>query len=271
MMALDLSFASIAAVYDAQRAHPPEVSAQIGQALVALVGRGAPILELGVGTGRIAIPTAAAGGFMVGLDVSPEMLVVAAERAAAADVELALLRGDAQSLPFADGAFRAALAVHVLHLLPDWRLALAEIVRVLTPGGALIQGSDWRDPDTCVGLLRGRLRLAAVELLPGSRPPGAGAAVPQALARLGGVTAEPVVAARWTRLVSPEEVIAGMAARIDSETWALSDDLLAAVVAQVRAWAEAQWGDLAAPQEVEHRFMLTVTRFDGRIVDGASS
>lgn len=270
-MALDLSFAPLAALYDAQRAHPPEASVQIGRALVALVGRGAPILELGVGTGRIAIPTAAAGGFVVGLDVSPEMLAVAAERAAAAGVALELVRGDAQALPFPAGAFRAALAVHVLHLLPDWRAALAEIARVLGPGGVFVQGSDWRDPDSCVGLLRGRLRLAAVELLPGSRPPAAGAAVPQALARLGGVTAEPIVAARWTRLVSPEEVIAGMAARIDSETWALPADLLAAVMAKVRAWAEAHWGDLDQAQEVEHRFVLTATRFGAGIVEDTIS
>ncbi len=260
-MALDLSFDKIAAVYDAQRAHPPEVAEQIGRALVGLAGRGAPLLELGVGTGRIAIPTAAAGGFVVGLDVSSEMLGVAATRAAAAGVSLDLLRGDAQALPFADGSFRAALAVHVLHLLPDWRAALAEVVRTLAPGGMLIQGSDWRDPDSCVGLLRGRLRIAAVELMPGSRPPGAGAAVAQALARYGGVSAEPMIAARWTRLVSPAEVIAGMAARVDSETWVMPDDLLAAAMASVQAWAEAQWGDLSTPQAVEHRFVLTATHF----------
>lgn len=265
-MALDLSFDKIAAVYDAQRAHPPEVAAQIGRAMVALTGRGAPLLELGVGTGRIAIPTAAAGGMVVGLDVSPEMLAVAAERAEAAGVSLDLLRGDAQALPFADAVFRAALAVHVLHLLPDWRAALAELVRVVGPGGLLIQGSDWRDPDSCVGLLRGRLRMAVVELMPGSRPPGAGAAVAQALARHGGTTAEPIVAARWTRQVSPAEVIAGMAARVDSETWVMPEDTLAATMERVTAWAEATWGDLGRPQEVEHRFLLTATRFVGETV-----
>lgn len=258
-MALAISFDSVAAVYDAQRAHPPVVAAQVGHALVELVGPGAPTLELGVGTGRIAIPMAAAGGRVVGLDVSTEMLRVAAERAAAAGVTLALLRGDAQALPFAAGSFRAVLAVHVLHLLPDWRAALAEIVRVLGPGGLLVQGSDWRDPDSCVGQLRGQLRLAVVELMPGSRPPGAGAAVAQALARHGGVTAEPVVAASWTREVSPAEVLAGMAARIDSETWAMPDDLLGAAMERVQAWAEARWGDLSAPQAVAHRFILTTT------------
>lgn len=263
-MTLDISFDKIASVYDAQRAHPPEVSAQIGSALVALVGAGAPVLEIGVGTGRIAIPAAAAGAYVVGFDVSREMLRVAAERAEAAGATLDLALADAQQLPFPDGSFAAALAVHVLHLLPDWRAALAEIARVLAPGGMIIQGADWRDPDSCVGLLRGRLRLAVVELQPGSRPPGAGAAVAQALARLGGATAEAQIAASWTRLVSPADVIAGMASRVDAETWVLPEELLQACVERVRAWAEAQWGDLTVPQAVEHRFTLTVTRFAGK-------
>lgn len=258
-MALAISFDRIAGVYDAQRAHPPEVAAQVGAALVAMVGPGEPILELGVGTGRIAIPLAAAGGAVYGLDLSHEMLAVAAERAAAAGVALALAQGDAQALPFAAGSFRAALAVHVLHLLPDWRAALAEVVRVVGPGGVFVQGSDWRDPDSCVGMLRGRLRTAMMELLPGSRPPGAGAAVAQALARHGGVTEEPVVAASWTRQLSPAEIIAGMAARVDSETWALPDELLTAAVERVQAWAAEQWSDLNQPQLVAHRFMLTKT------------
>lgn len=262
-MSLDLSFDKLAPLYDAQRAHPPEAAERIGRALTELVGRGAPLLELGVGTGRIAIPAAVAGAYVVGLDVSREMLGVAARRAETEGIALDLALADAQRLPFADKSFAAALAVHVLHLLPDWRAALAEIARVLTPGGLLIQGADWRDPDSCVGLLRGQLRIAVVELMPGSRPPGAGAAVGQALARLGGVSAEPQTVASWTRAVSPADVIAGMAARIDAETWVLPDDLLAACVASVRAWAQARWGDLETPQEVEHRFTLTVTRFGG--------
>lgn len=260
-MTLEIRFDTIAPVYDAQRAHPPEVAAQIGAAIAALTGRGRPVLELGVGTGRIAIPATAAGAYVVGIDVSRQMLRVAAERAAAAEVALDLALADVQQLPFPGRSFAAALAVHVLHLLPDWRAALAEIGRVLAPGGMLIQGADWRDPDSCVGLLRGRLRMAVMELQPGSRPPGAGAAVAQALTRLGGVTAETRAAARWTRPVSPADVLAGMAARIDAETWVMPEDLLQACLARVRGWAEAEWPDLHAPQEVEHRFNLTVTSF----------
>jgi ubiquinone/menaquinone biosynthesis C-methylase UbiE len=260
-MTIEISFDKIADVYDAQRAHPPEVAAQIGAALAALLGPGARTLELGVGTGRIAIPLALAGGSVVGVDVSRDMLRTAAARATAAGTALPLLRADAQAMPFATHSFAAALAVHVLHLLPDWRAALAEIARVVAPGGLFVQGADWRDPDSCVGMLRGRLRTAVMELLPGSRPPGAGAAVAQVLAKLGATTEPPAVAARWSRPLSPAEVLAGMAARIDAETWALPADLLAACMERVQAWAAEQWPDLSRPQDVEHRFTLTVSRF----------
>lgn len=259
-MALAFSFENIASVYDAQRAHPPEVAAQIGQTLVGLIGSCASLLELGVGTGRIALPTAQAGGLVAGLDISAEMLTLAAQRAKATEIELALICGDAQQLPFPDQSFEAVLAVHVLHLLPDWRSALSEIVRVLKPGGLFVQGSDWRDPDSCVGRLRTQLRLAAIEFMPGSRPPGAGAALAQALARSGGRMSDPFVAATWVNSVSPADVLAGMAARFDAETWVLSDTMLAAVMERVHAWAEATWSDLTEPEMVEHRFILNVTR-----------
>ncbi|MFN3373170.1 MAG: class I SAM-dependent methyltransferase [Chloroflexus sp.] len=258
-MAIEIAFDKIADVYDAHRGHPSEVAIAIGQAIVSQTGIDAQVLEIGIGSGRIALPTAAAGAQITGIDISTAMLATARERAAQAGVSLRLLKADAQTLPFATASFDAALAVHVLHLLSDWRTALAEMVRVVKPG-VIIQGVDWRDPASCVGLLRGQLRQAVMDRLPGARPPGAGAAVTQHLAKLGAPAGEPITAARWERAISPAEVIAGMAARIDAETWALSDEILAAAIEHVQAWASQQWPDLNEPQLVEHRFLLTVSR-----------
>ncbi len=259
-MAIEIAFDKIADVYDAQRGHSPEVAIAIGQAIVAQTGIGAQVLEIGIGSGRIALPTAAAGAQVTGIDLSTAMLATARERAAQAGASLWLLKADAQTLPFATATFDAVLAVHVLHLLPDWRTALAEMVRVVKPGGVIIQGIDWRDPASCVGLLRSQLRQAVMDLLPGARPPGAGAAVTQYLAKLGAPTGEPITAARWERAISPAEVIAGMAARIDAETWALDDAILQQAIERVQAWASQRWPDLHEPQVVEHRFLLTVSR-----------
>src|SRR5207302_7839825 len=63
------------------------------------VRSGGPVLELGVGTGRIAVPTAAAGVRVVGVDSSAGMLEVARERAEAAGVELDLRLGDLREPP----------------------------------------------------------------------------------------------------------------------------------------------------------------------------
>ena len=60
---------------------------------------GGPVLELGVGTGRIAVPIAAAGIEVVGVDLSAGMLEVARERAALAGVELDLRHGDMRDPP----------------------------------------------------------------------------------------------------------------------------------------------------------------------------
>jgi SAM-dependent methyltransferase len=51
-----------------------------------------------------------------------------------------LLQADATRLPLADKVFGCALAVHVLHLIPDWRAAVDEAMRVLRPGGVLVAG-----------------------------------------------------------------------------------------------------------------------------------
>ena len=49
-----------------------------------------------------------------------------------------LVLGDATTMPFADGAFGAAYLRWVLHLIPGWRAALAEMARVVRPGGVLL-------------------------------------------------------------------------------------------------------------------------------------
>lgn len=265
-MTINIKFDNIAQSYSAQRAHPSEVSAHIGPAIAALAGRGSLVLELGVGTGRIAWPVAAAGCRVVGIDIAHDMLQVAHH--AAADIEntggaqhLSLLQGDVARLPFADQSFDAVLAVHVLHLIPDWRAALVEIARVMRPGGVFIQGRDWRDPASASERLRAKLREAVMELVPGGRPPGAGAAIAQSLAKLGGTPEAEITAATWVSQAAPAAIIANMAARADAETWALDDATLQQAVERVRAFAESTYPDLDTPQEIAQRFVLNPVRF----------
>jgi SAM-dependent methyltransferase len=129
----------IARLYDPWSASVIEdISFYVDLALAA----GGPVVELGVGTGRIAIPTAMAGVHVIGVDSSAGMLAVCAERAREADVAelLDLRQGDLRSPPVDERVrlvtcpFRA-----FLHLSSDeQRLeALGAARELLEPGGRL--------------------------------------------------------------------------------------------------------------------------------------
>ncbi len=102
---------------------------------------GGPVVELGVGTGRIAIPIAADGIRVIGVDSSEGMLEVCARRAALAGVVLDLRLGDLREPPVEEPVplvicpFRSFLH---LHTDDDRRRALAAARKLLVPGGRLV-------------------------------------------------------------------------------------------------------------------------------------
>jgi len=93
----------------------------------------AHVLEVGCGWGELAERIVKETGSEVqALDLSPRMVELAVERGIDAHV------GDVQALPFPDGSFDAAVAAWMLYHVPDLDLGLAEIARVLRPGGVLV-------------------------------------------------------------------------------------------------------------------------------------
>lgn len=79
-------------------------------------------------------------GRVVGVDISESMIALARRRNPSAEIKMA----DATKLPEPDGSFDAALAVQVYEYLPDLAAALADLHRVLRPGGrAVIVDTDW--------------------------------------------------------------------------------------------------------------------------------
>jgi ubiquinone/menaquinone biosynthesis C-methylase UbiE len=95
------------------------------------------VLEVAIGTGRN-LPYYDAGVSLTGLELSPEMLALAADRAATLGREVQLLEGDAARLPFADASFDTVVCALSLCSIPDPAGAIREMGRVLAPAGRLL-------------------------------------------------------------------------------------------------------------------------------------
>lgn len=104
------------------------------------------VLEVAVGTGRN-FEFYPPGVKLTGVDLSPAMLQIAHTRAGALGREVDLLEADAQALPFDDASFDTVVSTLSLCGIPDERMAIAEMSRVLRPGGRLLLldhiGSSW--------------------------------------------------------------------------------------------------------------------------------
>jgi ubiquinone/menaquinone biosynthesis C-methylase UbiE len=97
------------------------------------------VLEIGVGSGlNLAFYDASTVSKVTGLDPSAPLLARAAGRTATAPVPVELVRGHAERLPFPDRAFDSAVITYSLCSVDDPPRALAEVRRVLRPGGALV-------------------------------------------------------------------------------------------------------------------------------------
>lgn len=107
-------------------------------ASMARVRTGGRVLDVACGTGDIAFEAAAAGAKVTGLDVTSGMLDLAVRRPEASRVRVCFVRGDMAALPFPDGSFEIVTTGYGLRNVPDLPGALAEIRRVLAPGGCLL-------------------------------------------------------------------------------------------------------------------------------------
>jgi SAM-dependent methyltransferase len=93
-------------------------------------------IEIGCGSARLLSRVRKATGIAaVGLDPSPQALALARRTAEALGAPMEVLRGDARALPFADASFDLVLSGGLLEHFEDPRPVLAEMVRVLRPGG----------------------------------------------------------------------------------------------------------------------------------------
>lgn len=98
---------------------------------------GDDVLDVAAGTGNAAIPAAATGARVTGLDIAPGLLATARDRAARAGVRVAFVEGDAEDLPYADASFDVVTSTLGVQFAPHHERTAAELARVLRPGGRM--------------------------------------------------------------------------------------------------------------------------------------
>lgn len=259
-MSQSLSFDRVAGRYDATRGYPPDVARAIADGLVRL-GRLTPpaslpasLLEIGIGTGRIALPLLERGVDVTGVDIAPLMLArldakYTAAREAAPGAPWGTLTtqlADMTALPFASHSFDAVIAVHVLHLVREWQSALDEALRVLRQGpqgGHFLLGQDVTSTDAVTHQIQDAW-LHFVRAL-GFVQSWVGASgyreVLDAL-RARGLTPQETVLASWTHAQTPNEVIHYIGTRTWSQTWGVPDDIFAESLRLLETWVQARFG-----------------------------
>ncbi len=248
-----ISFDRAAGFYDQTRGFPPGMERFVAATAAELLGNSNQcVLEIGVGTGRIAKPLLAAGVQVTGIDLSRSMMNRLRETLGGLPAP-ALLEGNITHLPFADRAFDAVIGVHILHLVSGWQAALDEAMRVMKAGGALLLGRNTHHPNDAQVV---REQLGDLMDKFGIRRSSLGAReddVERELLRRGAKVETRETPAIITQGSIAEEIDA-IAKRIWSSTWAIPDDALPAIIAQLKANALRKYGTLQHTFDVPHTF-----------------
>src|SRR6185295_6522783 len=104
----------------------------------ARIRAGELVLDIACGTGNTALMARARGAVVTGLDLTPELLAIARKRATDADyADITWKEGDAENLPFPDGAFDVVVSSCGLMFAPDQQKVSNEVARVIRPGGRI--------------------------------------------------------------------------------------------------------------------------------------
>jgi ubiquinone/menaquinone biosynthesis C-methylase UbiE len=232
-----VSFDRAADFYDKTRGLPDDIRDRVADMLVDELADRGTCLEIGVGTGRVALPLHAREISLVGTDLARAMLErLVANAGGAAPFPLTL--ADATRLPYDDGSFGAVLACHVFHLIAAWRDAVDEVMRVLRPGGVLlidfggVPWSPWRD--SCHEIFE---RHGVAALRPGT------SSHEEIAAHLGGrATVRALVPVEMTVRRRLQQDLDDCEQQIPAWTWAYAPEELREACVAIRAWAaEEAW------------------------------
>ena len=247
-MTESVRFDRAAEFYDRTRAIDDDAMARTVEVLEAeLAGRGR-VLEVGVGTGLLAVPLHDAGLDVYGLDLSAPMLRKLREKTGSRTVRLVL--GDATRVPIGEGAFGAAYLRWVLHLIPDWRGVLAEVVRVVESGGVFLAnlgayGGPRREIQERFGEITG------VPIEPVGLSWGDVVSLDAEMASHGAEVRE-LPPVREGGQESVGEFLEEIRDNLFSWTWRIPEDVRLRTAEVLRPWAEERFGPLDEVRPYEH-------------------
>ena len=257
------SFDRVAHVYDATRGLPPDVASTICQAILGELRRVSDtprLLEVGIGTGRMAVPLAAAGVRVTGIDISTGMLGLLRGKRDDIDVMLA----EASQPPLREDSFDGALFVHILHLVPDAAATVRATMPLVRRGGVILHGNDaWAaglrsEADTLIESAITDITGLSAEVQDGRDK---GRELCEEAVRNGGGTCDVRIADRWTSPATGRRVLERLARKDYSSSWRIPDAALPAILERVTPKIEALFGGL----DREVRFERSFSLFAGRL------
>ncbi len=110
---------------------------------------GMKVLDVACGTGNQSIPAARTGAQVIGLDIAPNLLEQAGQRAQSENLKIEFIEGDAEKLPYPAGQFEVVLSMFGAMFAPRPEVVASELKRVCRPGGLIAMG-NWT-PEGFVG------------------------------------------------------------------------------------------------------------------------
>lgn len=267
---MSINFDRAVGYYDATRGYRPEVAEAIGVALVEAAGASPAtrFLEIGVGTGRVALPVIVQGFDYTGVDISRAMMAQLSEKLAELEERtghrprVTLVEADMEALPFPDEHFDAVVAAHVFHLVAHPWSAWSEALRVLRPEGTMLICSDsaLSDEDVTVNGTWRTLVREAYGPIPNSSE-AASRLLREAAQRDPTLQIDELRPVHWEFVASIAEELDAIRNRRWSNTWILPEPVFATCFARLEAWCGERFeGQLEAPIVRRAEFVIRRVR-----------
>jgi ubiquinone/menaquinone biosynthesis C-methylase UbiE len=257
------SFDRVAHCYDETRGMPPAVTTQVADAIAEALQQLGPrprLLEVGIGTGRIAVPLAERGIGVTGLDIAPGMVAVLRQKRP----DIGVMFAEAARPPLKPHSFDALLFVHVLHLVPDPVATMRATLPLVRPGGMIVRGNEHR-PDGSLDEQLGDLLYDTTREVLGidihrRGNYDAGVRAFDAALRAAGCAIEERTVAKWDVPLTGRQVQDGLLAKNNSGSWQIPDDRLQELHDALEPRIAALMGGMDVSRPATRRFDLTIAK-----------